>query len=135
MPFVRLSLFILALGPLALAKPVASGNRLTHLDEPNNPWQFDIDSPKLTTPQWIGEKGVEAVIVLAIDDMSGDGQHFRDYLTPIIERLKVIDGRGPVSITCNRPHPKHPNMQWQRAASRSQVACRDVGGVNRGGCG
>lgn len=88
------------------------GSRLVHLDEPNNPWQFDHGSPKLITPQWIGEKGVEAVAVLAIDDMSGDGQHFRDYLTPIIERLKVIDGRGPVSITCNRPDPKHPNMQW-----------------------
>ena len=112
MPLVRLSLLLLALVHLAPAGPATSGNRLTHLDEPNNPWQFDLGSPRLTTPQWIGEKGVEAVIVLAIDDMSGDGQHFRDYLTPIIERLKVIDGRGPVSITCNRPNPEHPNMQW-----------------------
>ena len=90
----------------------ADGNRLTHLDEPNNPWQFDFGSPKLVTPQWIGEAGVEAVVVLAIDDMSGDGQRFRDYLTPIIDRLKQIDGRGPVSITCNRPDPIHTNMQW-----------------------
>ena len=112
MPLVRLSLLLLALVHLAPAGPATSGNRLTHLDEPNNPWQFDLGSPRLTTPQWIGEKGVEAVIVLAIDDMSGDGQHFRDYLTPINERLKVIDGRGPVSITCNRPNPEHPNMQW-----------------------
>ena len=90
----------------------ANGNRLVHLDEPNNPWQFHRESAKLITPQWIGEKGVEAVVVLAIDDMSGDGQHFRNYLTPIIERLKIIDERGPVSITCNRPDPAHPNMQW-----------------------
>ena len=87
-------------------------NRLAHLDEPNNPWQVSIKSAKLITPQWIGEEGVEAVAVLAIDDMSGDGQHFRNYLSPIIERLKLIDGRGPVSITCNRPEPDHPNMQW-----------------------
>ena len=90
----------------------AEGNRLSHLDEPNNPWQFNRQSAKLITPQWIGEDGVEAVAVLAIDDMSGDGQNFRNYLTPIIKRLKRIDGRGPVSITCNRPEPDHPNMQW-----------------------
>ena len=77
----------------------SEANRLAHLDEPNNPWQFDQHSAKLITPQWIGEDGVEAVAVLAIDDMSGDGQNFRNYLSPIIERLKKIDGRGPVSIT------------------------------------
>ncbi len=90
----------------------ADGNRLVHLDEPNNPWQLHRESPKLITPQWIGEKGVHGVAVLAIDDMSGDGQHFRNYLSPIIDRLKLIDGRGPVSITCNRPDPTHSNMQW-----------------------
>ena len=88
------------------------GNRLVHLDEPNNPWQFHRESAKLITPQWIGEAGVEAVLVLAIDDMVGDGQGFRNYLTPIIERLQDIDGHGPVSITCIRPDPAHPNMQW-----------------------
>ena len=90
----------------------ADGNRLVHLDEPNNPWQFHQESAKLITPQWIGEEGVEAVLVLAIDDLAGDGQGFRNYLTPIIERLQEIDGRGPVSITCIRPDPAHANMQW-----------------------
>ena len=90
----------------------ADGNRLVHLDEPNNPWQFHRESAKLITPQWIGEEGVEAVLVLAIDDLAGDGQGFRNYLTPIIERLQEIDGRGPVSITCIRPDPAHANMQW-----------------------
>ena len=90
----------------------ADGNRLVHLDEPNNPWQFHRESAKLVTPQWIGEPGVQAVLVLAVDDMSGDGQQFRNYLTPIIERLQEIDGRGPVSITCIRPDPEHANMQW-----------------------
>ena len=96
-------------GPSAV---VADGNRLAHLDEPNNPWQFERGSAKLVTPQWIGEEGVEAVLVLAIDDMSGDGQGFRNYLSPIIARLQQIDGRGPVSITCMRPKVNHPNMQW-----------------------
>ena len=47
---------------------VSQGNRLAYLDEPNNPWQTDRGSAKLITPQWIGEEGVDAVIVLAIDD-------------------------------------------------------------------
>ena len=105
---------VAAIFSLLFNLPVQSSeaNRLAHLDEPNNPWQVNIKSAKLITPQWIGEKGVQGVAVLAIDDMSGDGQNFRDYLTPIIERLKLIDGRGPVSITCNRPEPDHANMQW-----------------------
>ena len=42
---------------------VPLGNRFVHLDEPNNPWQFARGSAELITPQWIGEKGVEAVCV------------------------------------------------------------------------
>jgi hypothetical protein len=48
--------------------PANDGNRLAYLDE-CNPWYPHTDSPKLITPQWVGEDGVEAVIVLAIDDM------------------------------------------------------------------
>lgn len=91
---------------------VKSANRLVHLDEPGNPWQFHQYAPKLITPQWVGEKDVHAVVVLAIDDMSGDGQRYRDYLTPILKRLQQIDGRAGVSIMSNRPDPQHPNMQW-----------------------
>ena len=88
---ISISVAIGALLVLVLFLPVqgAEGNRLAHLDEPNNPWQFDQQSAKLITPQWIGEDEVEGVAVLAIDDMSGDGQHFRNYLAPIIERLKT----------------------------------------------
>ena len=111
---MHLSLKILTLSVLlAITTSYAEdGNRIVHLDEPNNPWQFSRESSKLITPQWIGEKEVLAVAVLAIDDMSGDGQRFRSYLSPILSRLQEIDGRGPVSITCNRPDPEHPNMQW-----------------------
>src|SRR5215469_10793855 len=42
-------------------------NRLTYLDEPD-PFYVARDFPKLTTPQWIGEPGVEAAVILAIDD-------------------------------------------------------------------
>jgi len=65
-----------------------------------DPYYPDSDSPKLTTPQWVGEPGVDAVVVLSIDDMR-DVQKYEDYLRPILERLKQIDGRAPVSIMTN----------------------------------
>jgi putative membrane-bound dehydrogenase-like protein len=74
--------------------------RLAYLDE-CNPWYPHKDFPKLITPQWVGEEGVEAVIVLAIDDMR-DPAKYEQYLRPILNRLKQIDGRAPVSImTCD----------------------------------
>ena len=39
-----------------------------------NPYYPNRDSPRLTTPNWVGEPGVEAVVVLAIDDMRDTGQ-------------------------------------------------------------
>jgi putative membrane-bound dehydrogenase-like protein len=76
------------------------GNRLAYLDE-NNPWYPHRDFPKLITPQWVGEEGVECVVVLAIDDMREPAK-YEAYLRPILNRLKQIDGRAPVSImTCN----------------------------------
>lgn len=87
-----------------------AGNRLTYLNEPCNPYYVHKDFPKLVTPQWVGEEGVEAVIILAIDDMRGH-EKWEAYLRPILNRLKQIDGRAPVSImTCNID-PKHPHLQ------------------------
>ncbi len=56
---------------LALAGPslAGDGNRLAYLDGGLNPYYPGRDFPKLITPQWVGEEGVEAVVVLAIDDM------------------------------------------------------------------
>ncbi len=48
------------------------GNRLTYLDSPVDPYYVDVTFPRLVTPQWVGEDGVEAVIVLAVDDMGSD---------------------------------------------------------------
>lgn len=88
----------------------ADGNRLTYLDEFCDPYYVGRDFPKLTTPQWVGEEGVEAVVVLAIDDMR-DTAKYEAYLRPILERLKQIDGRAPVSImTCN-VDPADPQLQ------------------------
>ena len=96
-----------------------SGNRLTYLDQ-SDPYYVSLEFPKLTTPQWVGEPGVETVVVLAIDDMRGLGKDgdkgllkYENYLRPILERLKKIDGRAPVSIMTNRIEPNNARLaQW-----------------------
>ncbi|MBL8813084.1 MAG: neutral/alkaline non-lysosomal ceramidase N-terminal domain-containing protein [Planctomycetaceae bacterium] len=80
-----------------------------YLDE-SNPWYPHKDFPKLITPQWVGEEGVEAVIVLAIDDMR-DPAKYEAYLRPILNRLKQIDGRAPVSIMTCDVKPDDPQLQ------------------------
>ena len=96
---------------LAAAPPPSNpdGNRLAYLDE-NNPYYPGRDFPKLTTPQWVGEPGVEAVVVLAIDDMR-DPSKYEAYLRPILNRLKAIDGRAPVSIMTCQVKPDDPQIQ------------------------
>jgi hypothetical protein len=95
------TLFCLAFcEPILADESTKDANRLAYLDE-CNPWYPHTDFPKLITPQWVGEEGVEAVIVLAIDDMR-DPAKYEQYLRPILNRLKQIDGRAPVSImTCD----------------------------------
>ena len=85
------------------------GNRLTYLDE-SDPYYVSRVFPKLATPQWVGEPGVEAVIVLAIDDMRGH-EKWEQYLRPILERLKQIDGRAPVSIMTCQIDPREQHLQ------------------------
>src|SRR3954447_13829582 len=72
------------------------GNRLTYMDE-NDPYYVSRTFPKLTTPQWVGEDGVEAVVIFAIDDMR-DTERYEAFLRPILRRLQQLDGRAPVSI-------------------------------------
>ena len=85
------------------------GNALTYLDEPD-PFYVGVDFPKLTTPQWVGEDGVEAVVIIAIDDMRESGR-FETFLRPVIERLQQIDGRAPVSIMSNELDTSDPHFQ------------------------
>jgi putative membrane-bound dehydrogenase-like protein len=87
----------------------ADGNRLTYLDE-SDPYYVGRTFPKLVTPQWVGEQGVEAVVILAIDDMRGH-EKWEAFLRPILNRLKRIDGRAPVSIMTNQIDPKDPHLQ------------------------
>src|SRR5215475_5251575 len=83
------------------------GNRLAYLDGPLDPYYPHRDFPKLITPQWVGEEGVECVVTLAIDDMR-DSSKYETFLRPILDRLKKIDGRGAVSIMSCRVDPADP---------------------------
>jgi len=86
-----------------------AGSRFAYLDE-RDPYYPGLAMAKLTTPMWVGEEGVEAVVQLSIDDMGRDHPAFRlttyakspefyhQFLQPAIERLRRIDARAPVSI-------------------------------------
>ena len=87
-----------------------SGNRLAYLDSPCDPFFPGTGSPRLETPQWVGEEGVEAVIVLSVDDLRDPARH-EQFLRPILERLKTVDGRAPVSLMANTLPPSHPLIQ------------------------
>ena len=99
---------------VASAKP--DGNRLAYLDG-NDPYYPHRDFAKLTTPQWVGEPGVEAVVILSVDDLRDTtpqplsvGQ-YEAFLRPIFNRLKQIDGRAAVSVMTCQVDPKTPLLQ------------------------
>ncbi|MBI3877262.1 MAG: VCBS repeat-containing protein, partial [Verrucomicrobia bacterium] len=103
---------LLASASSAFAAPTDVGNRLTYLDS-DDPFYPHKDFPKLITPQWVGEPGVEAVVILAIDDMrTNQTVKYEAFLRPILERLKKMDGRAPVSImTCSYGTNDLPQIQ------------------------
>lgn len=99
----------------------ADANRLTYLDEFCDPYYPHGGFAKLTTPQWVGEKDVECVVVLAIDDMR-DPAKYEAYLRPILDRLKQIDGRAPVSIMTNQVDPQDERLQgWLKEGLSLEV--------------
>jgi hypothetical protein len=107
----RTYLIIMVTVSLSSMLYAGDGNRLTYLDE-LNPYYQHKDFPKLITPQWVGEAGVDCVVVLAIDDMRNP-QKYEEYLRPILIRLKQINGRAPVSImTCNVDPKSEQIQQW-----------------------
>src|SRR6187455_589397 len=107
---MRLCLPLLALLCLPAIDAAADGNRLAYLDGPLDPYYPHRDFPKLITPQWIGEEGVECVVTLAIDDMR-ESAKYETFLRPILNRLKAIDGRAAVSIMTCRAKPDDPQIQ------------------------
>src|SRR6478672_2888191 len=85
-------------------------NRLTYLDGGSDPYYVSRDFPKLITPQWVGDPNVDAVVIIAIDDMR-DPAVYEKFLAPAIERLKQIDGHAPISIMTCRVKPDDPRLQ------------------------
>ena len=59
-------LLVPAVFPAALC--VAAGGDFSHLDD-RSPYYAGRGFPRLTTPMWFGEDGVEAVVILSIDDI------------------------------------------------------------------
>jgi putative membrane-bound dehydrogenase-like protein len=110
---------VLVLASAARAQP-GKGNRLAYLDE-LDPYYPSRTFPKLITPQWVGEPGVEAVVILAIDDMRQPKQ-YETFLRPILRRLEQIDGRAPVSIMTCSVDPKDPQLQsWLKEGLSLEV--------------
>ena len=87
-PWIWVFAVVIALSRSSFA---GDGNRLTYLDEFLDPYYVHRDFPKFATPQWIGEDGVECVVVLAIDDMR-ESARYENFLRPILDRLKAVDG-------------------------------------------
>lgn len=122
-PFFQLVLTCLVLS-LTSEVFAADGNRLAYLDD-LDPYYPHRTFPKLITPQWVGEPGVDAVVILAIDDMRGH-EKWETYLRPILERLKKIDGRAPVSIMTCKIEPDDAHLQkWLKEGVSLEVHTLD----------
>jgi putative membrane-bound dehydrogenase-like protein len=109
MRFLRIAIWSILVFTAAASTRAGDGNRLAYLER-NDPYYVSRAFPKLVTPQWVGDKGVEAVVILAIDDMR-DPEKYEAFLRPILRRLQKIDGRAPVSIMTNHVDPKHARLQ------------------------
>ena len=102
-PVLVLALVVQGLGSDVFGQPTPSDNS-------KEVWFPHKDFPKLLTPHWVGDEGVECVVVLAIDDMREPAK-YEAYLRPILQRLKAIDGRAPVSIMTCAVKPDDPQLQ------------------------
>ncbi|MCC6796025.1 MAG: c-type cytochrome [Candidatus Hydrogenedentes bacterium] len=104
----RISFYALFAFALIAAR-AHDANRLAYLDD-QNPFYPSRDFPKLITPQWIGEPGVDAAIILSIDDMR-DPKKYEAYLRPIINKLKELYGTASMSIMACNVDPNDPQLQ------------------------
>jgi len=85
------------------------GNRLMYLDAPCDPYYVGLETARFVAPQWVGEPGVDAVVVLSIDDLR-DPALFEKYLRPIFQRLEELTGRTPISMMANTVNPNDPRL-------------------------
>lgn len=102
------------------ATAAGPANSLTYLDE-TDPFYVGTRFPKLITPQWVGQPGVDAVVILAVDDMT-DSAKYETFLRPILNRLKQIGGRAPVSIMTRSVPVDDPQVQqWLKEGLTLEV--------------
>jgi len=121
-PWIWVFAVVIALSRSSFA---GDGNRLTYLDEFLDPYYVHRDFPKFATPQWIGEDGVECVVVLAIDDMR-ESARYENFLRPILDRLKAVDGRAALSIMTNRADPADTQLaKWLKEGLSIEVHTYD----------
>ncbi len=114
---MAIALFVMLRG-WVIAAPDA--NRLTTLDG-SDPFHPGLASARFTTPQWIGETNVEAVVILSIDDLRATAK-YETHLRPVLERLKRIDGRAAFSIFCNACPTDDPQFAtWLREGVSLEV--------------
>jgi putative membrane-bound dehydrogenase-like protein len=106
---VLVPVFSLLLAPANGSAAPPDANRFTSWDDSSPFWPGPA-SARLVTPQWVGDATTEAVVVLAIDDMR-DPDKYEAFLRPVLDRLKRIDGRAPVSIFTNTVDPRHPRLR------------------------
>jgi putative membrane-bound dehydrogenase-like protein len=95
--------------PAKTTSAFSGPNRLTCLDS-TDPFYVGGGFPKLATPQWVGEPGVDAVVILSVDDMT-ETRKYETFLRPLLNRLKQIDGRAPVSIMTRSVPADDPQVQ------------------------
>ena len=118
---IRMILGIVFVLVTSLTSIAADANRFCYLDDPIDPYYVNGASPRLTTPQWFGDTDVDAVVVLAIDDMR-DPQAYESYLRPILDRLHEIEGSAPLSIMTNKVDVDDPQLQrWLKEGVTIEV--------------
>jgi putative membrane-bound dehydrogenase-like protein len=110
--------------------PTEHGNRLTYLDH-LDPYYVSLHSPRLTTPQWVGEEGMDAVVILGIDDMydksaSNSTSRYENVLRLVLNRLKQIDGKAHLSIMTRWIDPQDPQLQtWLKEGVSLETHTKD----------
>ncbi len=98
-------------------------NPFAYLDE-GSPFYVHSGFPRLTTPMWFGEDGVDAVVILSIDDLRKT-EPYRVFLEPILARLKEIEERSPLSIFTCEVDPDDPQLaRWLADGVRLDVHTR-----------
>jgi hypothetical protein len=134
--------FAIFLIRLVCKEAVQSGNRLVYLDAYTDPYYPSSRFPKLVTTQWIGESGVEAVVIFSDDDLGTRRpfpekilriQRKQTFLDPVLSRLHRIDGRQPISLMANSaPEPtKLANLVrkgWSIETHSQDHACPQLEG-------